>query len=140
MVRHRLGLRTDQAGEAARAKLAERLQQWIPDEKERAFVEPRLCVLIDASDRDFTRQELFAAWRLFFERLSDAQPVVLVFEDLQWADSRSAGLLGYLLEWSADRPLFLLTLIRAQNDKESARLIGDHHNGSSSTWTRSPPI
>src|SRR5215203_762860 len=131
MVRHRLGLWADQAGDAARAKLAERLQQWIPDEKERGFVEPRLWVLIDASDRDFTRQELFAAWRLFFERLSDAQPVVLAFEDLHRADSGLLDFLRYLLEWSSDRPLFLLTLIRAQHEKESARLIGDHRNAAS---------
>ena len=131
MVRYRLGLRADQAGDAARAKLAERLEQWIPDEKERGFVEPRLCVLIDASDRDFTRQELFAAWRLFFERLSDAQPVVLVFEDLQWADSGLLDFLRYLLEWSSDRSLFLLTLMRAQHDKESEGLIGDHRNAAS---------
>ncbi len=131
MVRHRLGLRADDAGDAARAKLAERLSQWIPDENEHRFVEPRLCVLIDASDRDFTRQELFAAWRLFFERLSDGQPVVLVFEDLQWADSGLLDFLRYLLEWSSDRPLFILTLMRAQYEKESASLTGEHRNAGS---------
>ena len=131
MLRQRLGLRTDDTGQAARAKLAERLKQWVPDEKERGFIEPRLCVLIDVSDRDFTRQELFAAWRLFLERVSTAQPVVLLFEDLQWADAGLLDFLGYLLDWSAERPLFFLTLIRAQDDTESGTLTGDHHNGSS---------
>ena len=131
MLRQRLGLRTEEAGPAARAKLAERLKQWVPDDKERGFVEPRLCVLIDTSDRDFTRQELFAAWRLFLERVSTAQPVALLFEDLQWADAGLLDFLGYLLDWSAERPLFFLTLIRAQDDTESGTLTGDHHNGSS---------
>src|SRR5256885_12499492 len=31
-------------------------------------------------------RSLFAGWRLFFERLADHDPVVMVFEDMQWAD------------------------------------------------------
>src|SRR5215211_4697984 len=131
MLRQRLGLRAHDTGQAAGAKLAKRLRQWVPDEKERGFVEPRLRVLIDVSDRDFTRQELFAAWRLFLERVSTAQPVVLLIEDLQWADAGLVDFLGYLLEWSAERPLFFLTLNRAQDDTESGTVTGDHPNGSS---------
>ena len=33
-----------------------------------------------------TDEELFAAWRTFFERISDRGVVAMVFEDLQWAD------------------------------------------------------
>ena len=53
---------------------------------------PRLANLLGLEERaDTDRQDLFAAWRLFFERLADAGPVVLVFEDLQWADQALAG-------------------------------------------------
>ena len=37
------------------------------------------------------QHQLFPAWRTFFERIAAAAPVVMVFEDLHWADS---GLLG----------------------------------------------
>ena len=40
-----------------------------------------------------SREELFAGWRLFFERLAAQQPVVLLVEDAQYAD---AGLLDFL--------------------------------------------
>ena len=40
-----------------------------------------------------SREELFAGWRLFFERLAAVQPVVLLIEDAQYADS---GLLDFL--------------------------------------------
>ncbi len=33
------------------------------------------------------REELFGAWRTFFERIAASGPVVLVFEDLHWADA-----------------------------------------------------
>ena len=42
------------------------------------------------------------------------RPVVLVFEDLQWADSGLLEFIDYLLEWSADRPLFVLALGRPE--------------------------
>ena len=140
MLRQRLELRTDDTGQAARAKLAERLKQWVPDEKERGFVEPRLCVLIDVSDRDFTRQELFAAWRLFLERVSDGPTSCPALRRFAVGGRRPARLPGYLLDWSAERPLFILP-IRA-GDTESGRTpaSGGHRNGADSISIRSPPI
>ncbi|MDX6658939.1 MAG: hypothetical protein QOH62_3732, partial [Solirubrobacteraceae bacterium] len=41
-------------------------------------------------------------------------PVVLVFEDLQWADSGLLDFIDYLLEWSADFPIFILALGRPE--------------------------
>src|SRR5262249_33534979 len=60
------------------------------------------------------RQDLFAAWRLFFERLADTYPTVLVFEDMQWADAGLLDFVEYLLEWSRNHPLFLVTLARPE--------------------------
>ena len=60
------------------------------------------------------RSQLFAAWRTFFERIADKGPVVMVFEDLQWADE---GLIDYiedLLEWSRGRPIYVITLARPE--------------------------
>ena len=58
-----------------------------------------------AGDRD----ELFSAWRLFFERLADRYPTVMVFEDIQWADTSLLDFIEYLLEWSRNSPLFVMT-------------------------------
>src|SRR6478735_7877636 len=56
----------------------------------------------------------FAAWRLFVERMSDVDPVVLVFEDLHWADSSLLDFVDYLLEWSRGHPIFVLALSRPE--------------------------
>ena len=56
----------------------------------------------------------FSGWRLFFERLAEKQPVVLAFEDLQWADSGLLDFIDYLLEWSAEFPFFILALGRPE--------------------------
>ena len=39
---------------------------------------------------------------------------MLVFEDLQWADSGLLDFIDYLLEWSADFPILVLTLARPE--------------------------
>ena len=60
------------------------------------------------------REELFSGWRLFFERLSEHLPVVMVVEDLQWADAGMVDFIDHLLEWSGDHALFLLVLTRPE--------------------------
>jgi class 3 adenylate cyclase len=115
MVRMRCRIGEEEAPPAARQKLQATLAEHLLDAEERAFVEPRLAQLLgleEAAAGD--RQDLFAAWRLFFERLSDSSPVVLAFEDLQWADSSLLDFIEYLLEWSRERPLFVLTLARPE--------------------------
>src|SRR5439155_10212960 len=101
----------DQA--TAAKKLDAVLQEHILDPEEREFVEPRLAQLLGLGDQETRdRQDLFAAWRLFFERLADEYPTVLAFEDMQWADASLLDFVEYLLEWSRDHPVFVITLAR----------------------------
>src|SRR5262249_9722391 len=60
------------------------------------------------------RADLFSGWRLFLERMSEDAPVVLIFEDLQWADSGLLEFIDYLLEWSVERPMFVLAVGRPE--------------------------
>ena len=82
----------DEEPATAREKLAATVAEYVPDERERRLVEPRLAHLLGLEQRAATdRADLFSGWRLFFERLAEHEPVALVFEDLQWADSGAAG-------------------------------------------------
>jgi class 3 adenylate cyclase/tetratricopeptide (TPR) repeat protein len=115
MVKSRAGVVDDDEPAAARAKLAETLAVFIPGEDERRWAEPRLAQLIGADEqRTHERDSLFAAWRLFFERLSADQPVVLVFEDLQWADGGLMDFIEHIVQWSRDHPIFILALARPE--------------------------
>ncbi|MDP9283796.1 MAG: AAA family ATPase [Actinomycetota bacterium] len=115
MVRGRCRIAEDEPAESAAQKLHETLREQLLDESERRFVEPRLAQLLGLGDADSSdRQDLFAAWRLFFERLSDSNPVVLLFEDLQWADGSLLDFIEYLLEWSRSHQLFVVTLARPE--------------------------
>ena len=115
MVRARAGIAEEEGPDSARAKLSEAVAQYVTDERERRLVEPRLAHLLGLEQRTASdRADLFSGWRLFFERMSEDAPVVLVFEDLQWADSGLLEFVDYLLEWSADQPLFVLALGRPE--------------------------
>ncbi|HEY7632950.1 MAG TPA: AAA family ATPase, partial [Thermoleophilaceae bacterium] len=114
MVRQRLGIPEEEALDDATRKLDVGLERWIPDAAEREFLEPRLGALIGVSQPGLDRPELFAGWRLFFERLSEHLPVVLSFEDLHWADDGLLDFIDHLLEWSAERPIFILGLARPE--------------------------
>jgi class 3 adenylate cyclase/tetratricopeptide (TPR) repeat protein len=115
MVRMRCRVAEDDPQDEAVRKLQAALEEHLLDPEERRFVEPRLAQLLAlAEGASHERQDLFAAWRLFFERLADTYPTVLAFEDMQWADASLLDFVEYLLEWSRDKPLFVVTLARPE--------------------------
>jgi len=115
MVRMRCRIAEEEEPVSALAKLQATLTEYLLDEEERRFVEPRLAHLLGLEERQARGQEeLFGAWRLFFERLADAYPVAMVFEDMHWADPSLLDFVEYLLEWSRDHPLYVITLARPE--------------------------
>jgi class 3 adenylate cyclase len=60
------------------------------------------------------RQVLFYAARQLVEALAVEQPTILVFEDIQWADTGMLDLLEMLASRVNDVPLLLLTLARPE--------------------------
>jgi tetratricopeptide (TPR) repeat protein len=115
MVRARARIQEEEDPGSAREKLRATIEHFVPEERERRLVEPRLAHLLRLEERpDADRADLFSGWRLFFERMSQEAPVILAFEDLQWADSGLLDFVDYLLEWSADFPIFVITLARTE--------------------------
>ncbi len=115
MVRMRLGIGEGDDEETTRARLAETLHQFVPDPSERQELEGPLLQLLgfgDAHGRE--RSELFSAWRTFFERMAEVNTVVMVFEDLQWADEGLLDFIDELLAWSRGRSIYVITLTRPE--------------------------
>jgi predicted ATPase/class 3 adenylate cyclase len=115
MVRMRARIAEDEDPASALSKLRATLDEHLLDPEDRRFVEPRLAHLLGLEEHETRdRQDLFAAWRLFFERLSETYPTVLVFEDAQWADNSLLDFVEYLVEWSRDHALYVVTLARPE--------------------------
>ncbi len=115
MVRWRSGILEDEAPASAQAKLRSTVERFVPDAEERAWIEPRLRHLLGLTESTAPdQQDLFSAWRRLFELMASSGPVVLLFEDLHWADAALLDFVEYLLEWSRNHPIFVLTLGRPE--------------------------
>ncbi len=113
MVRERAGIAESDSVEESAAKLAACLDEWLPDAEERRWVEPRLAGLLGLDEMPAgQREELFAAWRTFFQRMADRDPVILVFKDLHWADAGLLEFIEHLLSWSKTHPIYVLAMTR----------------------------
>ncbi|MBA3587195.1 MAG: AAA family ATPase, partial [Chloroflexi bacterium] len=112
MVRRRAGLAADDDEATTRTRIAETVVEHIPDEGERRWIEPALLALLGIGTGG--AEQLFSAWRTFFERMAETGTVALVFEDLHWADSGTLEFIEHLLEWSRTSPIFIVTLARPE--------------------------
>ncbi len=113
MIRRRAGLREDDDDATTRERIAAALEEFVDDEAERRQIEPALLSLLGVGDSaSGGREELFTAWRTFFERISLKGTTILVFEDLQWADAGLMEFIDHLLEWSIGYPILVITLAR----------------------------
>ena len=60
--------------------------------------------------------------------LADVYPTVLAFEDMQWADSSLLDFIEYLLEWSRNHPIFVITLARPELTERRPTWGAGHRN------------
>ena len=101
-------LENDSPAEAGR-KLAEAARdEWVE-----AQLRP-LAGLADESGGGAGREESFAAWRRFFETLAEQRPLVLVFEDLHWADAGLLDFVDHLVDWATGVPILALCTARPE--------------------------
>ncbi len=77
---------------------------------------------LDGGHGVIDRGELFTAWRLLFERLADDAPLVLLLEDLQWADEGLFDFIEHMGRWAVASPI--LILVSTRPDERLAPLLG----------------
>jgi class 3 adenylate cyclase len=113
MVRGRSGLVETDDEPTTRARIATVVREHVPDDTEAAWIESALLALLGLG-ADIAPDQLFAAWRTFFERLAATSPVVMVFEDFHHADAGLLDFVDHLMEWSRGVPITVITLARPE--------------------------
>jgi class 3 adenylate cyclase/tetratricopeptide (TPR) repeat protein len=67
-----------------------------------------------ADEEIVAREETFRAVRLLFEALARERPLVVVLDDLHWAEPTLLDLIDYVADWSREAPIILLCLARPE--------------------------
>ena len=123
MVRERAGIAESDDAPTSRHKLAAALREYVDDSTERAWMEPRLAALLGLEAAPpGEREEFEAACRSLFERISERGTVVLVFEELQWADPALLDFIETITDRSRARPILVVTLSRPGAARTAADL------------------
>jgi predicted ATPase/class 3 adenylate cyclase len=113
MVRRRAGLAETDDPDETRARVRALLTEVAADDAERDWVEPALLSLLGL-DTAAGGESVFPAWRTLIERIAASSGAVLVFEDLQWADSGTLDFIEHLLDWSRSQPILIVTIARPE--------------------------
>ena len=79
---------------------------------------------LDDGQELIDRGELFSSWRLLFERLSARDPVVLLFEDLQWADQGLLDFIAHLCGWASRARILVLVFSRPDERLDGLARLG----------------
>jgi class 3 adenylate cyclase/tetratricopeptide (TPR) repeat protein len=113
MIRQLAGLAETADAGTSLARLRATLSEYVLDSEDRRWIEPRLEGLLGlAPVPPGDREELYGALRMFFQRITEHGPTVLVFEDLHWGDPGLVDFVEQLVERSPRHPLLVVTLAR----------------------------
>src|SRR5262249_2427527 len=87
----------------------------VEDEQEREWLagHARPLLGLETAERS-ERDEAFAAWRRLLEAAAEQRPLVLVFEDLHWADDRLLDFVDHLPDLATDVPLLIVATARPE--------------------------
>jgi class 3 adenylate cyclase/tetratricopeptide (TPR) repeat protein len=90
------------------------IAELLTGERHAGLIADRVLQAVGLSEGAAAGQDLIWALRRFFEALARERPLVLVLEDLHWAETPLLDLVDYLTEWTRAAPLMLLCLAREE--------------------------
>jgi len=118
IVKAQAGVLEQDSPEEIAAKVHATVEDTLAGTGDEARVETHLLALLGLAgetqlggDR---RNEAFAAWRRFLEGLAEQRPLVVVVEDIHWADESLLDFLDELVDWVTDVPLLVVATARPE--------------------------
>src|SRR5204863_2005298 len=90
----------------------EGLSDLLAAETDAAAISQRLAVALGTSDERASPEEIAWAFRKLFEAVGRERPLVVVLDDIHWAEPTLLDLLEYVVGFSSGAPILLLCLAR----------------------------
>jgi class 3 adenylate cyclase/DNA-binding SARP family transcriptional activator/tetratricopeptide (TPR) repeat protein len=110
IVKQATGISEDDSLDEARAKITALLEH----DEAAAAVSERVTEVIGLARAAGTAEEGSWAVRKLLENLAQRRPVIVVFDDLNWAEPTLLDLLEHVAEWSRDAPILLICMSRPE--------------------------
>ncbi|MDQ2674608.1 MAG: AAA family ATPase, partial [Chloroflexota bacterium] len=101
----------DDPTDAVEAKITARLADLAGGEPPADVAAAIRALLALSTAENLSKAELFEAWRVYLELIARRYPLVLVLEDIHWADEGLLDFIEFLARW-ADAPIMILCLAR----------------------------
>jgi class 3 adenylate cyclase/tetratricopeptide (TPR) repeat protein len=140
IVKAQAGILESDETDAAAAKLAASVEGVVPEVTEQEWIRARLAPLLGISaDAGSSREESFTAWRGYLEGVAAQRPLVLLFEDLHWADAALLDFLDHLLDWSLGFPILVLCTARPELYELHQSWGGGKRNSTTVSLSSLPP-
>src|SRR5262245_3624780 len=118
MIKGHAGIHEDDSAAAAEEKVRTAVEEVVAETAEAEWVVTHLRPLLGLGEGGWAssdpRAESFAAWRRFFEALAEQRPLVLVFDDLHWADDGLLDFVDHLVDWAVGVPILLVATARPE--------------------------
>jgi class 3 adenylate cyclase/tetratricopeptide (TPR) repeat protein len=115
IVKAHAGILESDDSATAEEKLAAMIADLAEDEKEREWLTRLTRPLVGLEGAERTeREEAFAAWRRLLEAAAEQRPLILVFEDLHWADDGLLDFVDHLADWATTVPLLIVATARPE--------------------------
>ena len=112
MVKAQAGIDENDDEATAAAKLRTSVDAVV-DEADRTWVLDHLLPLVGV-ERSAGSGESVPAWRRYLEALAEERPLVLVFEDMHWADDGLLDFVDHLVDWATGVPLLVIATARPE--------------------------
>jgi class 3 adenylate cyclase/tetratricopeptide (TPR) repeat protein len=118
MIKAHAGILETDTVEQVEEKLSEVVAEALDGTSDRHWVEGHLRPLVGRAAEEHSggdrQPEAFAAWRRFFEALAERNPLILVFEDLHWADESLLDFVDHLVDWATGVPMLVVCTARPE--------------------------
>jgi class 3 adenylate cyclase len=107
----------DEPGEVER-KLRDAVSDVLAETADASWVASELRSLVGLAGESELggdrRGAAFSAWRRFLEAMAEHRPLVVVFEDLHWADESLLDFVDELVDWVTDAPMLVVATARPE--------------------------
>jgi predicted ATPase len=108
VVRVAAGIEEGDAPESARDRIA----ALVAGLDEGPVIADRVAQMIGLAPSDTAGEELFWGFRRLLETVARRRPLVVLFDDIHWAEPTMLDLIEHVADWARDAPMLVVCLSR----------------------------